>query len=399
MVSKISKRALETPASPIRRLVPYADEAKKRGIQIYYLNIGQPDIKTPKVWYEYIEKYKPEVVAYTHSQGLLELREAFSKYYERHNIHVTADEIMVTNGGSEAIMFALGVVCDPGDEVITIEPFYANYLGFASYLNVKLVPVTAHPEDGYRLPPMSEFEKVVSPKTKAILFSNPSNPTGTVYTYEEMKTIVDFAKKHDLVIISDEVYREFTFDGRKHISIFHFEGIEQQVIMVDSISKRYSACGARIGTFVTKNKEFYKNALKFAQARLCPAETTQFGAIGLLTLGEDYTNSVRDEYQKRRDATYEALKEIPGVVVHKPEGAFYLSAKLPVENAEDFIIWMLKEFNVDGKTTMVSPLSGFYATPGAGMSEIRIAYVLEADKLADAVKILGEGIKVYNSRK
>ncbi|ABS59932.1 MAG: pyridoxal phosphate-dependent aminotransferase [Fervidobacterium sp.] len=395
----VSKRAVETPASPIRRLVPYADEAKKRGINIYYLNIGQPDIKTPSVWYEYIDKYKPEVVAYTHSQGLLELREAFSKYYARHNIHVSADEIMVTNGGSEAIMFALGVVCDPGDEVITIEPFYANYLGFASYLNVKLVPVTAHTEDGYRLPPMSEFEKVVSPKTKAILFSNPSNPTGTVYTYEEMKQIVEFAKKHNLVIISDEVYREFTFDGRKHISVFHFEGIEEQTIMVDSISKRYSACGARIGTLVTKNKEFYKSALKFAQARLCPAETTQFGAIGLLTLGEEYTNSVRDEYQKRRDATYEAMKEIPGVVVHKPEGAFYLSAKLPVDNAEDFIIWMLKEFNVDGKTTMVSPLSGFYATPGAGMSEIRIAYVLEAEKLADAVRILGEGIREYNKRK
>lgn len=394
----ISKRAIETPASPIRRLVPYADEAKKRGIKIYYLNIGQPDIKTPKVWYEYIEKFKPEVVAYTHSQGLLELREAFSKYYAQHNINVTHDEIMVTNGGSEAIMFALGVVCDPGDEVITIEPFYANYMGFASYLNIKLVPVTAHPEDGYRLPAMEAFEKVVSPKTKAILFSNPSNPTGTVYTYEEMKQIVDFAKKHNLVIISDEVYREFTFDGRKHISAFHFEGIEEQLIMVDSISKRYSACGARIGTFVTKNKEFYRNALKFAQARLCPAETTQFGAIGLLTLGKEYTDEVRDEYQKRRDATYNAMKEIPGVVVHKPEGAFYLSAKLPVENAEDFIIWMLKEFNVDGKTTMVSPLSGFYATPGAGMSEIRIAYVLEADKLADAVKILGEGIKKYNER-
>uniref|UniRef100_A0A7C4CGZ4 Aminotransferase n=1 Tax=Fervidobacterium thailandense TaxID=1008305 RepID=A0A7C4CGZ4_9BACT len=395
----ISKRALETPASPIRRLVPYADEARKRGIQIYYLNIGQPDIKTPKVWYEYIEKFKPEVVAYTHSQGLLELREAFANYYKRHNIQVTPDEIMITNGGSEAIMFALGVVCDPGDEVITIEPFYANYLGFASYLNVKLVPVTAHPEDGYRLPPMKEFEKVISPRTKAILFSNPSNPTGTVYTYEEMKQIVDFAKRHNLVIISDEVYREFTFDGRKHVSAFYFEGIEDQLIMVDSISKRYSACGARIGTFVTKNKEFYSNALKFAQARLCPAETTQFGAIGLLTLDESYTNGVRDEYQRRRDATYEAMKDIPGVVVHKPEGAFYLSAKLPVSNAEEFIIWMLKEFNVDGKTTMVSPLSGFYATPGTGLSEIRIAYVLEAEKLADAVRILGKGIEEYNKLK
>ncbi|MFN3692381.1 MAG: pyridoxal phosphate-dependent aminotransferase [Fervidobacterium sp.] len=394
----ISKRAMETPASPIRRLVPYADEAKKKGIQIYYLNIGQPDIKTPKVWYEYLEKHKPEVVAYTHSQGIFELREAFSKYYQRHSIYVSPDEVMVTNGGSEAIMFALGVVCDPGDEVITIEPFYANYSGFTAYLNVRLVPVTAHPEDGYRLPPMKEFEKVVSAKTKAILFSNPSNPTGTVYTYEEMAQIVEFAKKHKLVIISDEVYREFTFDGRKHISAFHFEGIEDQLIMVDSISKRYSACGARIGTFVTKNKEFYKNALKFAQARLCPAEITQYGAIGLLSLNESYTNEIRDEYQKRRDAAYNAMKEIPGVIVQKPEGAFYLSAKLPVENAEDFIIWMLREFNVDGKTTMVSPLSGFYATPDAGMSEIRIAYVLEADKIADAVRILGEGIKRYNNR-
>lgn len=394
----ISKRAMETPASPIRRLVPYADEAKKKGIQIYYLNIGQPDIKTPKVWYDYLEKYKPEVVAYTHSQGILQLREAFSKYYQRHSIHVSPDEIMVTNGGSEAIMFALGVVCDPGDEVITIEPFYANYSGFASYLNVRLIPVTAHPEDGYRLPPMKEFEKVVSAKTKAILFSNPSNPTGTVYTYEEMTQIIEFAKKHKLVIISDEVYREFTFDGRKHISAFHFEGIEDQLIMVDSISKRYSACGARIGTLVTKNKEFYKNALKFAQARLCPAEITQYGAMGLLSLDESYTNEIRDEYQRRRDAAYNAMKEIPGVIVQKPEGAFYLSAKLPVENAEDFIIWMLREFNVDGKTTMVSPLSGFYATPDAGMSEIRIAYVLEADKIADAVRILGEGIKKYNSR-
>lgn len=394
----ISRRALETPASPIRRLVPYADEAKKRGVKIYYLNIGQPDIKTPKVWYEYLEKYNPEVVAYTHSQGIAELREAFSRYYHRHNIDVSPDEIMITNGGSEAIMFALGVVCDPGDEVITIEPFYANYSGFASYLNVRLIPVTSHPEDGYRLPPLKEFERIVSPKTKAILFSNPSNPTGTVYTYEEMNQIIEFAKKYKLAIISDEVYREFTFDGRKHISAFHFDGIEDQLIMVDSISKRYSACGARIGTLVTKNKEFYKNALKFAQARLCPAEVTQFGAIGLLSLDESYTNEVRDEYQRRRDAAYNAMKEIPGVIVQKPEGAFYLSAKLPVENAEDFIIWMLREFNVDGKTTMVSPLSGFYATLDAGMSEIRIAYVLEAEKIADAVKILGEGIKKYNNK-
>lgn len=395
---QISRRALETPASPIRRLVPYADEAKKRGVEIYHLNIGQPDIKTPSVWYEYIERYRPDVVAYTHSQGLLELREAFSNYYRKHEIYVTPDEIMVTNGGSEAIMFALGVVCDPGDEVIVVEPFYANYLGFASYLNVKLVPVTSRPEDGYRLPPVYAFEKAVSPRTRAILFSNPSNPTGTVYTYEEMETIVRFAVEHDLAIVSDEVYREFTFDGRRHVSVFHFDGIDERAIMVDSVSKRYSACGARIGTFVTKNKEFYANALKFAQARLCPAETTQFGAIGLLTLDRTYTDEVRTEYERRRDAAFEAMRKIEGVVVNKPEGAFYLSAKLPVDDAEEFIIWMLREFQVNGKTTMVSPLSGFYATPRAGVSEIRIAYVLEAPKLADAVEILGMGIAEYNRR-
>jgi len=395
----ISKRAIETPASPIRRLVPYSDAAEKKGIYVYHLNIGQPDIKTPKIWYEYIDKYKPEVVAYTHSQGIYELREAFASYYARHDINVSADEITITNGGSEAIMFALGVVCDPGDEVLTIEPFYANYLGFATYLSVKLVPVTAHPEDGYRLPSMEAFEKALTPKTKAIIFSNPSNPTGTVYTYEEVKQIIEFAKRHDLVIISDEVYREFTFDGRKHVSAFHFDGIEDRLIMVDSISKRYSACGARIGMLVTKNKEFSKGVLKFAQARLCPAETTQYGAIGLLSLGDEYTNSVRDEYQKRRDATYEAMKEIPGVVVHKPEGAFYLAAKLPVANAEDFIIWMLQEFNINGKTTMASPLSGFYVTSGAGLSEIRIAYVLESEKLREAVEVLGKGIEKYNASK
>lgn len=391
----VSKRALNMPASPIRRLVPYADEAKRKGIHVYHLNIGQPDLETPKEWYEYIEKFKTKVVAYTHSQGILPLREKFSEYYKKWNINVSPDEIMVTNGGSEAIMFALGVVCDPGDEVIVVEPFYANYAGFAAYLNIKLVPVSTTPENGYRMPEKEAFEKVISSKTKAILFSNPSNPTGVVYSKDELQTIVEVAKENNLVIISDEVYREFAFDNKKSISAFEFEEIHNSLIIVDSISKRYSACGARIGTFITKNKDFYNAAMKFAQARLSPAEITQYGAIGLLNSSEEYMKNAIAEYEKRRDVAYEEIKKIPGVVAHKPEGAFYLSAKLPVDNAEEFIKWMLLNFNVDGKTTMVAPLSGFYATPNAGLSEIRIAYVLSAEKIKDAINILAKGIKEF----
>ncbi|ANQ54170.1 aspartate aminotransferase [Thermosipho affectus] len=394
----LSKRAISAPASPIRRLVPYADDAKKRGIHVYHLNIGQPDIKTPKQWYEYIEKYKKDVVSYTHSQGIRELREKFSEYYNLWNITVQPDEIMVTNGGSEAIMFALGVVCDPDDEVIVVEPFYANYAGFASYLNIRLVPVTAKPEEGYRMPDIKEFEKVISPKTKAILFSNPSNPTGVVYSKEELKTIAEVAKKYNLVIISDEVYREFTFDGTQAISMFSFENIKDRLIIVDSLSKRYSACGARIGTFLTKNKEFYRAALKFAQARLCPAEITQYGALGLLEADEEYMKEVIKEYNIRRDIAFEEMSKIPDIVVHKPQGAFYLAAKLPVDDSEEFIKWMLSNFEVDGKTTMVAPLSGFYVTPGLGKSEIRIAYVLSAEKLKDAINIMAKAIEEYNKR-
>ncbi|MBT1247587.1 MULTISPECIES: pyridoxal phosphate-dependent aminotransferase [unclassified Thermosipho (in: thermotogales)] len=394
----LSKRAISAPASPIRRLVPYADDAKKRGIHVYHLNIGQPDIKTPKQWYEYIEKYKKDVVSYTHSQGIRELREKFSEYYNLWNIAVQPDEIMVTNGGSEAIMFALGVVCDPDDEVIVVEPFYANYAGFASYLNIRLVPVTAKPEEGYRMPDIKEFENVISPKTKAILFSNPSNPTGVVYSKEELKTIAEVAKKYNLVVISDEVYREFTFDGTQAISMFSFENIKNRLIIVDSLSKRYSACGARIGTFLTKNKEFYRAALKFAQARLCPAETTQYGALGLLEADEEYMKEVIKEYNIRRDIAFEEMSKIPDIVVHKPQGAFYLAAKLPVDDSEEFIKWMLSNFEVDGKTTMVAPLSGFYVTPGLGKSEIRIAYVLSAEKLKDAINIMAKAIEEYNKR-
>lgn len=395
---KLSQRAAEAPASPIRRLIPYAEEAAKRGKKIYYLNIGQPDIPTPPVYFEYAERYKPSVVAYTHSAGLLELREAFTRYYNKFGIIVNPSQIIVTNGGSEAVIFAMSVVADPGDEIIVLEPFYANYAGFAHQLGIKLVPVRTYPEDGYSVPRKEKFLEVIGPKTKAVIFSNPCNPTGSVYDEDQLRTILDVAIEKDLFIISDEVYREFVFDGYKAISMLTFEKAEDRVILVDSVSKRYSACGARIGTFVTKNKELYAAALKFAQARLCPSMTSQYATIGLLTLDENYTEQMRLEYQARRDVVYEELSKIEGAVFRKPHGAFYIAAKLPVDNTENFVKFMLKDFEVDGKTTMVAPLDGFYITPGAGVDEMRIAYVLDCDKLRDAVKILALGIRAYRER-
>lgn len=395
---KLSQRAVEAPASPIRRLIPYAEEAAKRGKKIYYLNIGQPDIPTPPVYFEYAEKYKPSVVAYTHSAGLFELREAFTRYYSKFGIIVNPSQIIVTNGGSEAVIFAMSVVADPGDEIIVLEPFYANYAGFAHQLGIKLVPVRTYPEDGYSVPRKEKFLEVIGPKTKAVIFSNPCNPTGSVYDEDQLRTILDVAIEKDLFIISDEVYREIVFDGYKAISMLTFNGAEDRIILVDSISKRYSACGARIGTFVTKNKELYAAALKFAQARLCPSMTSQYATIGLLTLDENYVEQMRLEYQARRDVVYEELSKIEGAVFRKPHGAFYIAAKLPVDNTENFVKFMLKDFEVDGKTTMVAPLDGFYITPGAGIDEMRIAYVLDCDKLRDAVKILALGIKAYREK-
>ncbi len=317
---QLSQRAVEAPASPIRRLIPYAEEAARKGKKIYYLNIGQPDIPTPKVYFEYAEKYRPSVVAYTHSAGLLELREAFARYYERFGIQVSPSHIIVTNGGSEAVIFAMSVVADPEDEIVVLEPFYANYAGFASQLGIKLVPVRTYPEDGYAVPKKEKFLEVIGPKTKAIIFSNPSNPTGAVYDEQQLRTIADVAVEKDLFIISDEVYREFVFDGYRAISMLTFEEISNRIIVVDSISKRYSACGARIGTFVTKNKDLYAAAMKFAQARLCPSMMSQYGTIGLLTLDENYFQQIRLEYQARRDVVYEELSKIEGAVFKNPTG-------------------------------------------------------------------------------
>ena len=394
----ISKRAFQAPESPIRKLIPLAEEAKRRGIHVYHLNIGQPDIETPRIFHEYIKKYNPNVVAYTHSAGLIELREAFKNYYERYGIDVETDEIIVTQGGSEAILFSLAVIANPGDEVLVLEPFYANYAGFASFLGVKLVPVPTRPEDGYHVPDKTLFEERISGKTRAILFSNPSNPTGAVYSEDELKTIMDIALKYDLYVIADEVYREFVYDGLKHVSMMKMDAGER-TIMVDSVSKKFSACGARIGVFVTKNRELYRSAMKFAQARLSPAMMEQYGVIGLLNLEDEYFENVRRIYSKRRDTVCEELSKIEGIVFKKPQGAFYISVKLPIDDAEEFVSWMLSDFDVDGKTTMVAPLKGFYATPNAGNSEIRIAFVLEESKLKDAVKILIRGLEKFSDIK
>ena len=394
----ISKRAFQAPESPIRKLIPLAGEAKRRGIHVYHLNIGQPDVETPKIFHEYIKKYNPNVVAYTHSAGLIELREAFKNYYERYGIDVETDEIIVTQGGSEAILFSLGVIANPGDEVLVLEPFYANYAGFASFLGVKLVPVPTRPEDGYHVPDKTLFEERISGKTRAILFSNPSNPTGAVYSEDELKTIMDMALKYDLYVIADEVYREFVYDGLKHVSMMKMDAGER-TIMVDSVSKKFSACGARIGVFVTKNKELYRSAMKFAQARLSPAMMEQYGVIGLLNLEDEYFENLRRIYSKRRDTVCEELSKIEGIVFKKPQGAFYISVKLPIDDAEEFVSWMLSDFDVDGKTTMVAPLKGFYATPNVGNSEIRIAFVLEESKLKDAVRILVRGLEKFSDIK
>ncbi|PWJ96138.1 aspartate aminotransferase [Oceanotoga teriensis] len=393
-----SKRVLNMQESPIRKLIPYSDEAKQKGKKVYHLNIGQPDLKTPEAFFDAIKDKteKNDIVSYSHSAGLMELREAFSDYYKKWNIPLEKEEIIITTGGSEAIIFALGSVADPGDEIIVIEPFYANYRGFSEMLNLKLVPVRATPETGYAVPNKEMFENVITKNTKAIIFSNPSNPTGAVYTKEEISIINEIAKEHDLYIISDEVYKEFTFDGKKHISIMNFDDYDKYII-VDSISKRYSACGARIGVFATKNKKLYSQAMKFAQSRLCSPLIAQYGTIGLLkNVNDKYMEDMINEYTQRRDIVYEELSKIEGAVFKKPHGSFYVSVELPIDDSEKFIKWMLKDFDIDGETVMVAPLDGFYNTEGAGKKEIRIAYVLEKEKLKKACYILKEGVNEYN---
>mgnify|MGYP002628992751 CR=1 FL=1 len=391
----ISQKGQLMPESPIRKLVPYAEKAKKRGVYVYHLNIGQPDIETPEVALKAVHNYSNKVIEYSHSAGMLSLREKLSEYYRTVNIHVTADEIIVGAGASEALLFAFQSIMDPGDEVIIPEPFYANYNGFAANAGIKVVPIFSSIETGFALPPIEEFEKNITPRTKAILVCNPNNPTGYLYSKEELETLRNIAKKHDLFLIADEVYREFTYDGKQHFSCMHLKGIENNVILIDSVSKRYSACGVRIGWLVSKNKELMATAMKFAQARLSPPTFGQVAAEAAVDTPDEYFDKVMKEYIARRDAIVKGINKIDGAFCPNPAGAFYIVAKLPVDDSDKFCQWLLEDYSYENQTVMMAPASGFYSTPGMGKDEVRISYVLKVDYLKNSVKVLEEALKVY----
>ncbi|MBJ6369525.1 pyridoxal phosphate-dependent aminotransferase [Snuella sedimenti] len=391
----ISKKGQLMPQSPIRKLVPYAEQAEKMGKSIYYLNIGQPDIKTPKIALQAVKDSTIDVLAYSRSEGSEAYRQKIASYYLNHDIQVKHDDIIVTTGGSEALLFAFGSIMDVDDEIIIPEPFYANYNGFSTASGVKVVPVISKIEDNFALPPIEAFEKLITPKTKAILICNPGNPTGYLYSKEEIKKLSEIVKKHDLFLIADEVYREFAYDGNTHYSVMQEAGLEEHAIMIDSVSKRYSMCGARIGCLVSKNKTVIATALKFAQARLSPPTLAQIASEAALETPQSYFDAVIEEYVDRRNTLISELQKIDGVKVAKPKGAFYCIAELPVKNSDDFAQWLLEHFSIDNETIMVAPAGGFYSTPGVGINQIRIAYVLNKESLIRAVKILREALKVY----
>lgn len=394
---KVSHKGSQMPESPIRKLVPYADIAKKKGNKVYHLNIGQPDIKTPEVAMNAIKNVDMEVLEYSHSAGFESYRTKLAAYYQNENIPVSASEIIITTGGSEALLFAMGSTMDVDDEIIIPEPFYANYNGFATESGIKVVPVVSTIDDGFALPPIAEFEKLITPRTKAILICNPGNPTGYLYSKEEILQLAEIVKKHDLFLIADEVYREFTYDGDVHYSVMSIPGLEENAIMIDSVSKRYSMCGARIGCIVSKNKELMATAMKFAQARLSPPTFAQIASEAALDTPKSYFDEVISEYRERRDILVNALKNIDGVKVSSPKGAFYCIAELPIDDAEKFAQWLLEDFDLNGETVMVAPAAGFYSTKGLGMKEVRIAYVLKQADLIRSVEILKEAIKAYNA--
>lgn len=391
----VSIKGKNMPESPIRKLVPFAEKAYKANKTVYHLNIGQPDIKSPDGAMEAVANHKIDILAYTRSEGSQEYRDKIAEYYKRNNIMVDGNDIIVTTGGSEALLFAMGSIADADDEIIIPEPFYANYNGFATASGVKIIPVISKIEDNFALPPISEFEKLITPKTKAILICNPGNPTGYLYSKEEIQTLGEIAKKHDLFLVSDEVYREFTYDGSKHYSILEDESLADYGIIVDSVSKRYSMCGARIGCLVSKNKEVINTAMKFAQARLSPPTFAQIASEAALDTPQSYFDEVIEEYEDRRNTLVSALKEIPGVIVGEPKGAFYCIVQLPIKNSDAFAQWLLEEFDVDGETVMVAPAAGFYSTPGVGLNQVRIAYVLKKESLLRAVEILKIALQEY----
>jgi len=387
------------PPSPIRKLVPYAEKAKKEGRKVYHLNIGQPDIETPEVMLNAIKNFQPKVIEYSHSAGIESYRKRLAEYYKTHNINVDFSEIMITTGGSEAIEIAMMSCMNEGDEVIIPEPFYANYNGFSTQSGVVVKPVRSTIETGFALPAISEFEKVITPKTKAIMICNPGNPTGYLYTRKELESLKDLVKKYDLFLFSDEVYREFCYDGKEYISVMHLEGIENNVVLLDSISKRYSACGARIGALISKNKEVMEIALKFAQARLSPPTFGQVGAEAAIDTPKSYFEKVKAEYVARRNFVVEAINKMDGAFCPNPSGAFYCIARLPIDNSDKFCQWLLEDFNFNNQTVMLAPATGFYSTPNAGTDEVRIAYVLNLSDLKNAMQCLDEALKVYPGRK
>ncbi|WP_421811193.1 pyridoxal phosphate-dependent aminotransferase [Flagellimonas sp.] len=394
----ISKKGTQMPASPIRKLVPYAEAAKKRGTHVIHLNIGQPDIKTPKVALDAVRNHNIEVLEYSMTQGSEEYRQKIAAYYAKRDIFVDAEDIIVTTGGSEALAFTMGTIMDNDDEIIIPEPFYANYNGFATAAGVNVKPIASSIENNFALPPIAKFEELITPKTKAILICNPGNPTGYLYSKEEIKQLAALVKKHNLFLVADEVYREFTYDGRDHYSILQEEGLEENVIVVDSVSKRYSMCGARIGCLISKNTQVIATAMKFAQARLSPPTFAQIASEAALETPQEYFDDVIEEYVSRRNLLLTELNKLEGVKVATPQGAFYCVAELPIEDADHFAQWLLESFEVDGKTVMVAPAAGFYATPGLGKNQIRIAYVLEKEQLVKAVQILGKALTEYNNQ-
>ncbi|MFK7060033.1 pyridoxal phosphate-dependent aminotransferase [Flavobacterium oreochromis] len=394
---KVSNKGLQMPESPIRKLVPYAETAKRKGHKVYHLNIGQPDIQTPEVALKAIKDIAIKVLEYSHSAGFDSYRTKLSESYNKIGLPIAKEDIIVTTGGSEALLFALGSTMDAGDEIIIPEPFYANYNGFATASGVKVVPVMSGIETGFALPPITDFEKLITPNTKAILICNPGNPTGYLYSQDEINQLAELVKKYDLFLIADEVYREFVYDeGAKHYSVMNITGIENHAIMIDSVSKRYSMCGARIGCIVSKNKEVMDTAMKFAQARLSPPTYEQIASEAALDTPQSYFDEVIKEYKDRRDTLIQEMNKIPGVKIATPKGAFYCIAQLPIKNADDFAQWLLESFDFNGETVMVAPAAGFYSTPGVGLNEVRIAYVLKKEDIIKSAKILGEALKVYN---
>ena len=391
----LSKKGLKMPESPIRKLVPYAEDAKKRGTKVFHLNIGQPDIKTPQIALDAVKNNDIETLAYARSEGTETYRKKLVNYYKKHHINLSPNHIVVTTGGSEALFFAIGSITDPGDEIIIPEPFYANYNGFTTASGVAVVPVISKIEDNFSLPKIEDFEQLITKKTKAILICNPGNPTGYLYSKEELQKLKALVLKYDLFLIADEVYREFTYDGLQHTSVMAIDGLEQNAIVIDSVSKRYSMCGARIGCLVSKNSEFIKTAIKFAQARLSPPTYALIASEAALDTPQKYFDDVKEEYVERRNTLVAALKNIEGVKVANPKGAFYCVAELPVKDTDHFAQWLLEAFNYNNETVMIAPASGFYSTKGEGKNQVRIAYVLNKKDLIKSVEILAVALKQY----